>query len=94
LEGDITELSKKIGAVVAIDGGHSYVTEINLCFPQTIIDCLGREAGPVLDSAKALLLGCGHQLAVTHNAGGGVCVVSIDAEYDICRHFSEPLRAP
>ena len=39
-ERDITELTEEIGAAAAVDGDMGYVTEVNLRFPQAIIDRL------------------------------------------------------
>ena len=41
----------------------------------------------MLDPAKPLLLGGGQQFAVADDASGGVGVIGIDAEYEVCRHI-------
>jgi len=40
LQRDISELAEEIGATAAIDGDTGHITEVNVRFPQAIIDRL------------------------------------------------------
>ena len=81
----VGELAEKIGAATAVDGDVRDVGQVELRLVQTIGNGAGREAGPVLDPAKPLLLGCRHQRAVAHDAGSSVGMVGVDPENDRIR---------
>ena len=49
-------------------------------FAQTIIDRLGRQPSPMLDPAKAFLLRGRDQFAIDKQTGGGIAVISVEAE--------------
>src|SRR6516165_3491342 len=61
---DVGELAPQIGARALIEREMLDVGELDPRFRQTPFDRLGREAGPVLDAAKPLLLGGGDQQAI------------------------------
>lgn len=59
---------------------------------QTIADGFRREAGPVLDAPKPLLLGRGNNLTIPHNAGCSVAVIGIKAQNNQDRTFTDSGR--
>src|ERR1700688_4508762 len=78
---DVGELAEKIGPAAAVDGDAGDVTEVDFGFLQAIGDGARRETRPVLEPAKPLLFGRGHQLAIAQDAGGRIGVVGVDPEY-------------
>src|SRR3954453_208193 len=78
----IGELARQLCRAVLIDREMVDIAEAQLAFTQTIRDRLRRKPGPMLDSAKPLLLRRRDELAIAHNAGRAVGVESIDPEND------------
>src|SRR5271165_2790687 len=73
-------LPPKVGGRVLIHRDMIDVGQADAGLVQAVANRLARESGPMLDAAKALLLGSCHQSAVTHQACGGVAVKGIDAQ--------------
>ena len=71
-----------IGAAVLVDGDMVHVGEAEARLAQAICDRLRGETRPVLDAAKALLLGGGDELAVAHQSSRRVAVEGVKAEDD------------
>ena len=68
----IGDLARQICAIIAVDGNVRHVREAQSCFLQTVGDCMGGKASPVLDTAKALLFGAGDKIAFPQKAGSRI----------------------
>ena len=62
----IAKLANEVSSAVLIDRDVVHVTQTHPCLAQAIPNRLRREAGPVLHTAKSLLLGGGDEHAVAH----------------------------
>ena len=67
----------KADAIQILDG--------DACFLETVLRSLRWKAGIVLAARESLLLGGCHDLAIAHEAGGGIVVEGGDAK-DVARH--------
>src|SRR5439155_26128884 len=69
---------------IAVDSDVIDVVQIDARFVEAVADSDRRKASPVFDAPEAFLLGRRDKFAVDEDGGGGVGVVSVDAEDDHC----------
>jgi hypothetical protein len=77
---DVGELAPAVGRIVAVDRDVVHIGERDAGFLEAIADRLAGEAAPVLDPPEALLFDCGDEIAVLHQASGGVGMIGVEAE--------------
>ena len=77
-----------VHARLAIDRDVIDIAKFSRAFAQAVIDRLGRQPGPMLDPAKALLLRGGDEFAIDNQARGGIGVVGVKAQDDHCGTIS------
>src|SRR5262245_55649014 len=78
----IAQLTNEVGPAVLINRNVVHVTQSNSRLTQAILNRLGRKAGPVLHTAKSLLLGGGHEHAVPHHGRRRIRVEGVKSEDD------------
>ena len=74
------DLPPEIGLRVPADDHARHLVTLNAGDGQAALDGERREAGPVLDPAKALFLERSHQLSVPQQDSRHITVVGVDAE--------------
>ena len=78
----ICDLAHAVGAAVLVDRHMFDIGKAQPGFTQAVGNGLRGKPGPMLDPAKALLLGGCHQSAVPHQRGRGIAVKGIETQDD------------
>ena len=78
----VGHLPPQVRAGVLVDRHAVHIGEAGIRGTQAIADGFGWKTRPVLDAPKPLFLRRGDKLAVAEQAGGGIAVISVDAEDD------------
>ena len=88
----IAKLTDEVSPAVLIDRDVVHVTQTNPCLAQAIADRLRRKTGPVLLTAKSLLLRGGDEHAVAHKRRRGIRVESVESKDDQAGPFFKCAR--
>src|SRR5262245_9122962 len=83
-----------VGAAVLVDGDVGDILQVGAGFCEAPLDRLRWKARPMLDTAEALFPRRRDQLAIGDNAGGGIGMEGVQAEYEHLRNPHPRSAAP